>query len=68
MDYLKIKILGVAMRKKLNKNVFNCTTFFFSKVNFKMQIKDDSLWEGKKTTTQSDIRNPFYLWRCIIVI
>lgn len=33
MDYLKIKILGVAMRK-LNKNVFNCTTFF-SKVNFK---------------------------------
>ena len=48
MDYLKIKILGVAMRKKLNKNVFNCTTFFFSKVNFKMQIKDDSLWEGKR--------------------
>lgn len=22
--------------------------FFFSKVNFKMQIKDDSLWEGKR--------------------
>lgn len=31
MDYLKIKMLGVAMRKKLNKNVFNCTTFFFLK-------------------------------------
>lgn len=34
MDYLKIKILGVAMRK-LSKNIFNFTAFFFSKVNFK---------------------------------
>lgn len=66
MDYLKIKILGVAMQK-LNK-MYLIAPLFFPKWTSKMQIKDDGLWAGGDSYTDSDVRNPFYLWRCIIVI
>lgn len=66
MDYLKIKILGVAMRK-LNK-IYLIAPLFFLKWTSKMQIKYDSLWAGETATQTVMLENPFYLWRCIIVI